>query len=715
VTLDFIHTTGNQFWGGTNQGLIKLKDTSSLLRELLLSRAGKPFIPDECTDFAIAKSGRMYATYGNNGLVEIEKDRKAVSIFSIPAPAKLYVYEVCEDKGGQLWIGTSKGVFLFDTGSKKFSQPSFLPIELRNMHINVIFCDHSGDIWIGTRSPFVLFRADAIQKCITKVTDPVIDQFAALYADSRVSAITEDKRNNLWMTSYLGGGIINFNKTSGLWKIYPAGGHHKSLLVDRGLLSLYADENYNLWSYHFYENSGLIRYNYITDSLRQFTRDDGLTSDYIDNMVSDQSNNLWICSEHGITQFNIQNDKAISFRPHDIPGTMLEREGLFDAVTNNLVYASEDRLLFIEISQLKKDTTLIIPYIDRITVNNKELFIDPATQKPGLNYDENNISIEFTGVDFSNAQSVNFAYQLSGLDTGWRFSDASRSAQYANLAPGHYIFKIKTADENKEWSEVYEVFSFTIIPAFWQTNLFRLSVLFFIAFLVFWFVRRRIRTIRREAGLKLKLSETEMMALRSQMNPHFIFNCLNAIDNLIQTSQTDKATTYLARFAKLIRSVLESSKNNLVPFDKDFETLALFLELEQFRCNKKFTYEMRPDKELLEGDYKVPPLLIQPFVENAIHHGLLNKETGERKLVIKASLENNFITYIVQDNGVGRKKAQEIKELNKPEHQSYGIQITSERIHLHNQNSKMDDIVITDLTGEDGPGGTTVKVKLKIQ
>jgi len=205
-----------------------------------------------------------------------------------------------------------------------------------------------------------------------------------------------------------------------------------------------------------------------------------------------------------------------------------------------------------------------------------------------------------------------------------------------------------------------------------------------------------------------------MMALRSQMNPHFIFNSLNAIDNLIQTNQTDKATTYLARFAKLIRSLLESSKNNVVPFHKDFETLQLFLQLEQFRCNNKFVYDLQADDELINGDYKVPPLIIQPFVENAIHHGLLNKQTGERKLLVKASVENNFIRYIVQDNGVGRIKALEIKNLNRPEHQSYGIQISTERIHLYNQNKKTDDIFITDLVDEGRAVGTEVKVNLKI-
>ncbi len=223
-------------------------------------------------------------------------------------------------------------------------------------------------------------------------------------------------------------------------------------------------------------------------------------------------------------------------------------------------------------------------------------------------------------------------------------------------------------------------------------------------------------------GINEKLSEAKLEALRSQMNPHFIFNCLSAIDNLMQTNQPDKATMYLSRFAKLIRSVLEGSKNNLVAFYKDFETLQLFLQLEQFRSNNKFSYEIKADEELLQGDYKVPPLIVQPFAENAIHHGLLNKQQGERKLIIEATLNDTFIKYTIKDNGVGRAKAMEIKNRNKPEHISYGIEITKERIHLHNQSTShngkavqenADDVIISDIKENDSLAGTCVEIRLK--
>jgi tetratricopeptide (TPR) repeat protein len=217
---------------------------------------------------------------------------------------------------------------------------------------------------------------------------------------------------------------------------------------------------------------------------------------------------------------------------------------------------------------------------------------------------------------------------------------------------------------------------------------------------------------QKQASLRKKALELEMQALRAQMNPHFIFNCLSAIDNLVQTQQSDIATTYLARFAKLIRAVLESSKNNLVPFQKDFEAMQLYLELEQFRCNYKFNYKVDIDNQLMNGDYKVPPLIIQPFIENAIHHGLLNKKSSDRELQVTAFLRGDYIEYSITDNGVGRKKAAILKEMNRPEHVSYGIGITTERINLHNKTSVVDDVQIADLEEEGLASGTKATVRI---
>lgn len=213
-------------------------------------------------------------------------------------------------------------------------------------------------------------------------------------------------------------------------------------------------------------------------------------------------------------------------------------------------------------------------------------------------------------------------------------------------------------------------------------------------------------------GMNELLLKAKLEALRAQMNPHFIFNCLNSIDNLIQMNEKEKATLYLSKFAKLIRSILENATSNVIPCWKDMETLKLYIELEELRFDKKFAYQIIISDEIANGDYKVPPLIVQPFVENAIHHGLLNKVEGDRKLLICVGVTGNHIHYLIEDNGVGRAKANSYKQLNKPSHQSMGMQITTDRINLFNH-GKNGYVTITDMIDEwQHPCGTRVEIEL---
>jgi sensor histidine kinase YesM len=198
------------------------------------------------------------------------------------------------------------------------------------------------------------------------------------------------------------------------------------------------------------------------------------------------------------------------------------------------------------------------------------------------------------------------------------------------------------------------------------------------------------------------------------MNPHFIFNCISSIDNFILGNEKENASAYLNKFAKLIRNILDNSKNDIVPFWKDWETMQLYLELEKLRGNNTFEYQLHASEALLNGHYKIPPLIIQPYIENAIHHGLMQRKEGHGKLVIIADIQQDVLKYTIQDNGIGREKAAQLKQLNQLQHTSYGMQLSAERIALFN-NSLQNDIKITDLKDDDGNAtGTLVEVSLNI-
>jgi sensor histidine kinase YesM len=208
-----------------------------------------------------------------------------------------------------------------------------------------------------------------------------------------------------------------------------------------------------------------------------------------------------------------------------------------------------------------------------------------------------------------------------------------------------------------------------------------------------------------------QMAEMEMKALRSQMNPHFIFNCLNSIDAQIQRNDKYRATVYLNKFAKLIRNILDSSKQNTVTLAKDLDTLQLYIELELLRHDHKFTAEIKTEEAILQDDYKVPPLIIQPFVENAILHGIRYRTDNNGRLTIFVSRQNNYLKYIIEDNGVGRDS---VSSKSKKEKMSYGIDMSNDRVKLFN-NEERASVKITDLFDGEKPSGTKVEVLLKIQ
>ncbi len=213
----------------------------------------------------------------------------------------------------------------------------------------------------------------------------------------------------------------------------------------------------------------------------------------------------------------------------------------------------------------------------------------------------------------------------------------------------------------------------------------------------------------KESVLRKNL-DLELSSLRSQMNPHFIFNCINNIDAFIYDNDKYNATLYLNKFARLIRNILDSSKQDTIAFSKDVETLKLYIELEELRNDNKFKTSVCIADELLNGNYKVPPLIIQPFVENAILHGLKNREDNEGLLQIEIKKAGDKIEYIIKDNGIGRKAAAMIPQ-NKEA--SYGMQMSNNRIKLFNKEEKP-SVQINDLYKDDIATGTEVIVLLNI-
>jgi len=224
---------------------------------------------------------------------------------------------------------------------------------------------------------------------------------------------------------------------------------------------------------------------------------------------------------------------------------------------------------------------------------------------------------------------------------------------------------------------------------------------------------QKIESEKRKAELQQQTTELEMQVLRAQMNPHFIFNSLNSINRFILQNNRTQASEDLTRFSKLVRLILQNSQASLIPLASELEALQLYLELESVRFNHHFIFTIRIGEDLDVSGLKVPPLIIQPYAENAIWHGLMHKEE-KGNLQIELFEKENMLCCKITDDGVGRKKATELKTKSASTHKSMGMQITADRITmLQKVNAPTTQIKITDLILPDGTaGGTEVLLKI---
>jgi tetratricopeptide (TPR) repeat protein len=226
----------------------------------------------------------------------------------------------------------------------------------------------------------------------------------------------------------------------------------------------------------------------------------------------------------------------------------------------------------------------------------------------------------------------------------------------------------------------------------------------------------RLLNEKQKIELQQKASELEMQALRAQMNPHFIFNCLSSINKFILKNDTDTASDYLTRFSRLIRQSLTNSQLSLIPLSDEVEMLRLYLDMERLRFSDSFTYNITYENSIEPETVYVPPMLLQPFCENAIWHGLMHKE-GAGKLEVVLSLEKGQLRCIIADNGIGRAKAAELKTKFNGKQNSLGLKITTERLALFNDQRSTHDFYKTeDVLDSNGDiAGTKVVLNIKIK
>jgi hypothetical protein len=428
----------------------------------------------------------------------------------------------------------------------------------------------------------------------------------------------------------------------------------------------------------------------------------------------DYENKLWISTNFGVVYYDPKYNTSMWYG-HNF--NISQKNTFRPLICNKQNYCAFSGVLTLDWT-LKKD---LLPSeqlgrldFTSILVNNQPLWglSEMPLNHVSLHYKQNSIQIIWSHQDALHPNFYEYRYRLDKFDSGWEISDGDFNVQYQNLPPGKYTFILQVRQRNISNSVVEHSIDIQIKPPFWKTIWFRTLILGTIILIVYVLVKQKIDNIQHEAELRSayerQLNDLRMDSLRMQMNPHFMFNSLNSIKNFILKNEKEKAAQYLSSFAFLIRSVLNFSQEKFINLHSELAVLKTYIELERLRFSHGFEYTIQVDETINQEVVLVQPLLIQPFVENAIWHGLMQKE-GSRLLEISIFIDNSMLVYQIKDNGIGREKANALKSKTAGR-KSMGIEITQARMSALDSQSLLQ---VCDLKDSDGYAeGTKVVLKL---
>jgi ligand-binding sensor domain-containing protein len=629
-----------------------------------------------CFGIANDENGKLWiATYGGLSSFDLKTEKfRAFTPSKDDSTSRLLSIHKLRNRS-ELLVGGTNGIFCFDLKTEKWLKnktPQLTPATVARR----IFEDSEGQIWLGTEGKgLVLYNIDS----------QTFTSFQMPTSPSCRAVIESANKQQLWVGTQ--GGLVLFDKKEK--KAVKTWTTQEGLPNDVIYSLLLAKDN-NLW---IATNNGLTRMNTATGQMRTFTTQDGLQSNEFNTNSAFQSphdGRLYFGGINGISTFFSEQLKPNAYKPPV-------------KITNFQVFNRD------------------FPFEECKTLE--------------LTNKQNFFTFHFVALNYSLTEKNEYAYQLVGIDKEWVNCGTQHSANYTNINAGDYTFRVKAANNDGLWSTNIAEIRLHIEPPYWQKVWFKLLLITAITSIVFLIYNNREKQAKlretllrreleltqkeaesqqKEANFRQKLGQVEMAALRSQMNPHFIFNVLNSINDYMLNHDAQSASQYLTDFSKLIRLVLENSRSEKVTLSNELAALELYLKFEQLRFEDKLRFVIELDEHIDTQFTKIPPLLIQPYVENAIWHGLMHRPKGGKVTLRLKEVDENLLHIEIEDDGIGRAAAAELKSKSAMRKKSFGMTITSERIQLVNEIFKTNtQVSIQDLVNTEGEAcGTKVIIEI---
>lgn len=620
-------------------------------------------------------TGKIWFSTFDQGVCELRKD--TIVHYSLnSASGNDRVWTSLRDKNGVMWFGSPIGLFKYEKNKfKEIIEEDSLPDPI----ILSLFYDSKDRLLVGTAKGLCYYKNGEIRS------------FKNIkgYPETRIRNIKEDRAGNIWLATRTG--VFKMTNTS-----FESFGEEQGL-PDKTIYCVEVDPQNRVW---VGTQNGLALYN-----------GSGFTSMDVDEAGGSNSVNflkyhnglLWLGTNNGLYSFEAgerTKEKSMIKRHYGLEDGLLSLETNLNAVyvdeEDKMWFGTAEGVMALDLKRLKERDERTPPKIVITSVllnflnpdwRKFKAAVDSASGLPvdlTVGYKNNHFTFQFTGISTTYPADIHYQFLLEGFDEDWQALTKSNFITYSNLPYREFTFKVRAVNRFGVYSEP-AIFHFSINPPFWLTWWFILLEVFAVVGLlsVVLYVRRRVlkaRFERERLEMRSRMLTLEQQSLNSNMNRHFIFNALNSIQYYINRQDRMAANRYLSDFARLIRKNLDSSQETLTPLREEMERLELYLKLEHMRFKDKFEYAIHISPEVSQDAVKVPAMLLQPFLENAIWHGLLPKETPGR-VEVNIWQREGSLHMVVEDDGVGIENSLKSK-IDTDSHISKGMSITKSRIDL---------------------------------
>ncbi len=712
---------------------------------ILVYNRSKSYFINEEKGIPLVAINRIFEDDENNiwvgsdgkGLISFSGEQFVHHNQSTGLPSDLII-DVNQDALGQFWISTFNKGLVLQKKSGVFEQVND---DILTFWCSVMRVD--GYNWFGTELGLLAYQGTTLKHIYNGANKLLGDKITSLH---KISSTKMYIGGSSGLMLYENGDFVplhdNDNWDIGTIRDMEEKSGDLFLATDKGLyrlknnriesvdkfnkttFCLKKDQFGNLWlgteeGLYIYDNGKVVNRNFATETSSKFI-----------NFLNFSHGKLYIGTNNGlytylpnnageaerIEHYGIQ-EGVVSLETNLNSSFVDNRGRLWFGTASGLVIFKEESS-----SEQKKTPRLLLQnmLLNYEKTDHSKAFSEELMSFP---YKKNNISFNFDGISFSNPKELRYQFWLEGVEESWAPETYNPTVNYTGLRSGSYILHARAVGPRQNYSEEILI-PFEIRSPFYQTWWFILLCLIAAGFLIYSFIRFRLQRERELADkekmeIKNKLLSLEQQSLNASMNRHFIFNSLNSIQFFINNKDRESANKYLTNFAQLIRKNLDSStsEGNLLPFSKEIERLKLYLSLESMRFKDRFDYSFEIDVPEAES-ILIPSMLLQPYIENCIVHGVLPQKGVKGQIKTKAWTNNNVLFIRIEDNGIGISQSLKTKKDFNGDHKSQGVEITAKRISLIKQmsNQGFDIIGPEDILDENRSiNGTYVLLKIPFE